>query len=76
MITMGKKQLGLLGRTREQLVGIILRKDAVEKELRSEIEYLKALCMAQDALELNIGEFGMTKTDIVAKNTDIEDGNE
>lgn len=64
---MGKKQLGLLGRTREQLVGIILRKDAVEKELRSEIEYLKALCLAQDALELNIGECGMMKTEVISK---------
>lgn len=69
-------ETGLLKQTKAKLVRIILRKDAVEKELRSEIEYLKALCMAQDALELNIGEFGMTKTDIVAKNTDIEDGNE
>lgn len=48
----------------------------MEKELRSEIEYLKALCMAQDALELNIDEFGITKTDVIAKNTDIKDENE
>lgn len=69
-------ETGLLKRTKKELVGIILRKDAVEKELRSEIEYLKALCMAQDALELNIDEFGITKTDVIAKNTDIKDENE
>lgn len=69
-------ETGLLKRTKKELVGIILRKNAVEKELRSEIEYLKALCMAQDALELNIDEFGITKTDDIAKNTDIEDENE
>lgn len=69
-------ETGLLKNTKKKLVGIILRKDAVEKELRSEIEYLKALCMAQDALELNIDEFGITKTDVIAKNTDIEDENE
>lgn len=69
-------ETGLLKNTKKKLVGIILRKDAVEKELRSEIEYLKALCMAQDALELNIDEFGITKTDVIAKNTDIKDENE
>lgn len=62
-------ETGLLKQTKKDLVRIILRKDAVEKELRSEIEYLKALCMAQDALELNIDEF-------IAKNTEKEDEKE
>lgn len=54
---------GLMKQTKKELVGIILRKDAVEAKLRRKVEYLRLV------IEL----FGITETDIEIKRNEQKD---
>ena len=54
---------GLMKQTKKELVGIILRKDAVEAKLRRKVEYLRWV----------IEFFGITETDIEIKRNEQKD---
>lgn len=52
--------------TKAKLVRIILRKDAVEKKLRRQVEYMRMI----------IDEFGIEEPYSIAKNAEAEDEKE
>lgn len=59
-------ETGLLKQTKAKLVRIILRKDAVEKKLRRQVEYMRMI----------IDEFGIEEPYSIAKNAEAEDEKE
>lgn len=59
-------ETGLLKQTKAKLVRIILRKDAVEKKLRRQVEYMRMI----------IDEFGIEEPYSIAKNAEVEDEKE
>lgn len=59
-------ETGLLKQTKKDLVRIILRKDAVEKQLRRQVEYMRMI----------IDEFGIEEPYSIAKNAETEDEKE
>lgn len=59
-------ETGLLKQTKAKLVRIILRKDAVEKKLRRQVEYMRMI----------IDEFGIEEPYSIAKSAEAEDEKE